>query len=231
MAVDEALLLRAESEDIGSVRFYAWSEPTLSLGYFQSHAERVRHIASANCPLVRRASGGGAILHDQELTYSIALPRSHRLSTSAEKLYFAVHESLVDVLSDLGIGARLCDAVSKGTPAADKPFLCFQRRVHGDVLISGEKIAGSAQRRHGGAVLQHGSILLSRARDAPELPGISELCGRYVAAGDIQRAWRPVLAGCLSVVFEEEKLGEAMASGARRIAKEKYGADSWTIRR
>src|SRR3954464_5256758 len=77
MALDEALLHRAETDGMATLRFYGWREPTLSLGYFQQHADRALHPASENCTLIRRASGGGAILHDRELTYSIALPKSH----------------------------------------------------------------------------------------------------------------------------------------------------------
>jgi lipoate-protein ligase A len=65
------------------------------------------------------------------------------------------------------------------------PFLCFERRTAGDILCEGRKIAGSAQRRHRGAVLQHGSILLERSRFAPELPGIRELSGRRLDANDV----------------------------------------------
>src|SRR5436190_15116613 len=74
MAIDEALLESAATDGVATLRLYQWSEPTLSLGYFQAAEERERHQASTNCPLVRRASGGGAILHDRELTYSLALP-------------------------------------------------------------------------------------------------------------------------------------------------------------
>src|SRR5690242_1143259 len=76
MAVDEALLETAADAGIATLRFYQWNEPTLSLGYFQAAAERNQHSMSSGCPLVRRASGGGAILHDRELTYSIAMRQS-----------------------------------------------------------------------------------------------------------------------------------------------------------
>jgi len=73
MAVDEALLDAAVEQGVAALRFYQWSEPTLSLGYFQRHADRDSHAASHDCTLVRRQSGGGAILHDRELTYSLTL--------------------------------------------------------------------------------------------------------------------------------------------------------------
>src|SRR5882724_9809402 len=82
MAVDEALLESAAVDGIATLRLYQWSEPTLSLGYFQPAADRQTHPASRECPLVRRASGGGAILHDRELTYSLAIPeKSARAAT------------------------------------------------------------------------------------------------------------------------------------------------------
>src|SRR5688500_9559950 len=74
MAVDEALLESAATGSVATLRFYEWHEPTLSLGYFQPAADREQHAASRACPLVRRASGGGAIVHDRELTYSLAWP-------------------------------------------------------------------------------------------------------------------------------------------------------------
>ena len=74
MAVDEVLLMDAVENGNATLRFYQWSEPTLSLGYFQAFADRKQHFASRNCAIVRRQSGGGAILHDHELTYSFVLP-------------------------------------------------------------------------------------------------------------------------------------------------------------
>src|SRR5690242_18095105 len=74
MAIDEALLESAAGGGPLTLRFYQWSEPTLSLGYFQRYEDRSLHPASLDCPIVRRPTGGGAILHDKELTYSLALP-------------------------------------------------------------------------------------------------------------------------------------------------------------
>ena len=80
MAVDEALLADDVETDAATLRFYRWSEPTLSLGYFQSYADRELHAASRGCAVVRRQSGGGAILHDRELTYSLVLPPTNPLA-------------------------------------------------------------------------------------------------------------------------------------------------------
>ena len=76
MAVDEALVDDAAARGTCWLRFYGWAEPTLSLGYFQGHEERLAHRPSRQCPVVRRMSGGGAILHDAEITYSLAIPHA-----------------------------------------------------------------------------------------------------------------------------------------------------------
>ena len=182
----------AAAEGTTTLRFYRWCEPTLSLGYFQRCADRCEHEASAACPVVRRASGGGAIIHDRELTYSLAVPVSDRLAGDASTLYQAFHRTLVEVLSEWGICAQLCTA-SSGLPAREEPFLCFRRRTQGDVLLTGggsvAKIAGSAQRRRNGAVLQHGSVLLATSENAPELAGVEQLTGIRPPVAELIRRW------------------------------------------
>ena len=176
MALDEALLESAGTNKRATLRFYRWSEPTLSLGYFQRLEDRHQHVASRDCALVRRGSGGGAILHDHELTYSFVAPVTDRVGANVEQLYDVFHETLVEELSSRGVRATLCESPSK-VPRDEELFLCFQRRSIGDVLFADSKICGSAQRRHQGAVLQHGSLLLEASPCAPELPGIREVSG------------------------------------------------------
>ena len=228
MALDEALLESAQREELATVRLYAWSKPTLSLGYFQAHADREQHRASENCTLVRRASGGGAILHDRELTYSIALPRAHLLAQRAHQLYDAVHESLIEALAEMDVSA----ALFTGPRQVEKtPFLCFQRREPGDVLAGDFKIAGSAQRRQHGAILQHGSVLLARSEFAPELPGIAELFSREVKIEPLIHQWMPRLEAKLKIRLSPAVLPEPTIAAAREIARQKFGNSAWTLRR
>ena len=238
MALDEALLESAEADGMATVRFYQWREPTLSLGYFQRYEDRQLHCASAACAAVRRASGGGAILHDQELTYSIALSSSHPLAGRAERLYLAVHRSLVSTLAEFGVTAslRTADSVDVGThnqKSASVPFLCFQRASPGDVLIGSVKIAGSAQRRHRGAVLQHGSVLLEKSAYAPELLGITDLVGIHVTVDQLQAKWSPRLAQTLGVTSGQlrQTVPQSIATRAEEIVQAKFATDEWTERR
>ena len=230
MAVDEALLESAARGTGMTLRLYLWEEATLSLGYFQAHRDRRQHAASRRCPLVRRQTGGGAIVHDRELTYSFCVPPAHPLAVDVQTLYDQFHGSLVQALTELGAAAALCEKAARPTND-DEPFLCFQRRAVGDVLSGPSKIAGSAQRRSHGAVLQHGSILLHRSPAAPELPGIAELQGVSLAPEALIAHWTRILQERLGLQMELGRVSGAEVERAKQLAEEKYGAAAWTERR
>lgn len=231
MAVDEALLEEAASEGRCTMRFYRWEEPTLSLGYFQEYADRWGHTASCRCPVVRRSSGGGAILHDCELTYSLAIPERHPLAAGRLQTYHAVHETLIDTLASWGIRATVfVESASRAAPD-QKPFLCFQRRSPGDVLVGDAKIAGSAQRRCRGAVLQHGSVLLARSIAAPELEGLKELSGNRLLADTLIEAWSARISQALALSWMEARPAEPLLRRADELALRKYASPSWTEHR
>jgi len=237
MAVDEALLESAAAGGAATLRFYQWSEPTLSLGYFQRAADRDQHAASRLCPLVRRASGGGAIVHDRELTYSVAWPMRDTRIKAATNLYDACHETLVEVLAAMAVKATiyrpLPDACTSGSQARESPppFLCFQRRSCGDILCGAHKIVGSAQRRSRGAVLQHGSILLSRSSCAPELPGIRELTTKYLEIPELSESWLTCLSRRLSVSLATSTLSTREAASAREFCETRFANETYNSRR
>jgi lipoate-protein ligase A len=218
MALDEALLDQAcgSSSQVTQPtwRFYRWSEPTLSLGYFQAEADRSEHKASAACPLVRRLTGGGAIVHDQELTYSLVVPAGHPLSIGRDRLYRLVHGALVTALSEFSLSATLCPG---GPAAPPEPFLCFQRRALGDVLLGNDKIAGSAQRRRRGAVLQHGSLLLRHSAAAPELPGLEDLSDQAFPIDRLIPVWLTALSSTLQLEFTPGSITDEERSRATAI--------------
>lgn len=230
MAVDEALLESAAEGGGCTWRFYTWWVPTLSLGYFQPYAQRAGHPASRDCSVVRRLSGGGAILHDQELTYSVAAPAGHPLATDAATAYRAVHAALVETLTALGIVTRLREQAANIAPA-DEPFLCFQREAAGDVLLGTYKIAGSAQRRRRGAISQHGSVLFRASAAAPELPGIEDLSGRKIDPIALREVWTTALSSRLDLTWEPGSLTLAERERARTLAAEKFATAAWNERR
>lgn len=180
MAADEVLLESAVAGS-ASLRFYTWSEATLSLGYFQPAAARLRNPVHAGLPLVRRASGGAALLHDRELTYCLAVPAGPRWQGGAPWLG-RMHAIIGAALEGLGVRAQ---PATSEVPADFTGLLCFAHQTPGDLLLAGSKIVGSAQRRQRGATMQHGGILLGTCRLEPSLPGIGELSGRALSAQEV----------------------------------------------
>jgi len=251
MAVDEALLLSAVEERAATLRFYGWSEPTLSLGYFQQYADRQRHLSSATCAVVRRLSGGGAIVHDRELTYSLALPAGHSLARATEQLYLTVHRTIAEFLNrwlsqegEQPATRHRVDLKEEGTSRspAEQPFLCFLRHEKDDGLLrpsSNEhaqaregtsKIFGSAQRRRRGAVLLHGSLLLQRSPAAPELAGLSEITGQTFLSEKLSQRLAYELADALDLELDESSLPEHWKTEAQRL-EPRYLDPGWTHRR
>jgi lipoate-protein ligase A len=229
MAVDEALLEAADTERVATLRFYEWSEPTLSLGYFQPVNDRRRHPASLNCPFVRRSSGGGAILHDRELTYSVAMPVDRHSAADAARLSQSIHEALVAALANLGISAVL---FKETTPhPVEQSFLCFARRASGDLLVGNCKIAGGAQRRRRGAILQHGSVLLGASAFAPELPGLAELTGQAVSATLLTEVFRTAVADRFSLEWRTPSEDARIRERAATLQAEKFDTTDWNLRR
>ena len=182
MAVDQFLARLAGQQQVAVLRLYQWSEPTLSLGYFQAISDRGEHSPSLSLPLVRRATGGGAIVHHHDWTYSLAVPdRTDRIGPSTD-LYELVHDALVSLLCERGFAAQKwsgCITESQNNNAigerACKKFLCFERRSTSDIVAGDHKILGSAQRRTSGALLQHGSLLVRTSNFAPSLIGLYEI--------------------------------------------------------
>ncbi len=152
MAVDEALLRLAQSPVL---RIYAWSHPSVSLGYFQKAS-----VAPSDRPFVRRYTGGGLVEHGQDLTYTLVLPPLHPL-TAAGTLpsYQTVHRAIAQALHDCGVECHLATT----QPDQDDPA-CFLKPVPADILDpKGRKLAGAAQRRTKQGCLHQGTILLPQA--------------------------------------------------------------------
>jgi lipoate-protein ligase A len=231
MALDEALWESAGGAGQGGcMRFYAWNEPTLSLGYFQNRADCGQHAASLGCPLVRRPTGGGAIVHDVELTYSFTIPLGPHVHGGSAGFYEVWHGTLIEELAGRGVAARKCQAAPK-RPSDEEPFLCFQRRAEGDVLMGGSKIAGSAQRRHRRALLQHGSVLLQRSACAPELEGIAELASVVLDPKELAGCWAQRVAARLGWTLRTGRPSDREIEAAERIRLSRYAQPGWTNRR
>ncbi len=209
MAADEVMLESAMA-GVASLRVYIWDPPTLSLGYFQRHEDRTRDPRLAALAWIRRTTGGGAIIHEGDLTYAIALPRSVRLSRTPAEWHEHIHTGLARVLAEFEVKAEMVGG--QRLPQADLHFLCFAVPQPGDVVLAGQKIAGGAQRVRAGALLQHGSI---------QVPGLVSQSERFSLELALALGWEP-------------KPGEWTSSERARInqlAAEKYAQDHWNKKR
>lgn len=238
MAGDEVLLESAVRDRLCTVRIYRWKEPTVSLGYFQ-RPDDLTAAPLKRLPTVRRLTGGGAILHHHEWTYSCAVPAGHPAIRIPGRLYAAVHRRIVALLRAYGVTASLRKEAAETAPRATSAafsaapsvgpsskaaFLCFLRGDENDILLRGHKIVGSAQRRRKGAVLQHGSLLWKASAYAPHLPGVLDLSPDVLSpdvfpADALPAAGAEQLGRCLAGLFSSHiEPGEFSLAEQQRAA-------------
>ncbi len=152
MAMDEALLQGAPRLGHPVLRFYGWTEPAASFGYFQRYAD-VEHLTALR-PLVRRPTGGGVVPHDADWTYSLAFPPGHAwYSLTAVESYRSIHEWIQAAFATLEVSTELAPTRLKAQAGQ-----CFQGHEAHDLLWRGRKIAGAAQRRTRDGLLIQGSV-------------------------------------------------------------------------
>lgn len=205
MATDVALLEHARRTGETTLRVYAWSRPTLSLG----RHERARGLFAADTlradgvDVVRRPTGGRALLHHREVTYSVTAPTG---TTSQRESYEAINFLLLDALAALGVAAS--EARPAQRPLRPEGAACFAEPGAGELVVDGAKLVGSAQLREDGAFLQHGSILL--ADDQPWIARLRALSTTPAggASGDARPEAASAIAGAATL---ESTLGRPVA--------------------
>jgi lipoyl(octanoyl) transferase len=158
MALDEALMGRARLTREWVLRIYGWSAPTLSLGRNQTADGRYDRssLAEHGVDVVRRPTGGRAILHHREITYSVTAPLAN--AGDLRESYGRINRLLLAGLRALGVDASLVEDTGREIPPGSAP--CFDHPSAGELVVDARKLVGSAQWRHDGALLQHGSVLL-----------------------------------------------------------------------
>jgi lipoate-protein ligase A len=241
MAVDEALLESVRRSGRPVLRLYTWAPACLSLGRNQTACGIYDggHAAAAGIDIVRRPTGGLAVLHDRELTYSVAAPLAPFGGPRAA--YACITRALVEALRGLGVPAeQAAGARLTGAPRASDP--CFQQPAPGEVVARGRKLVGSAQRCEGGFMLQHGSILLAgsqaRVRDLAGQQGLSadgsitltELLGVPPVLADLMGAMRDGFERTFGTRLAPGALDQDEIVRAERLTV-RYRDDAWTWRR
>jgi lipoyl(octanoyl) transferase len=250
MALDHALLRRAAATGESVLRIYSWETPTLSLGRHQPARGLydLAAIRSAGLDVVRRPTGGRAVLHHHEVTYSVTaqLPRKGSLDrVRAREVYFAINDLLVEGLRRLGVPAGLTrpDLLRRAPRPSEHP--CFSAATDGEVVVGGRKLIGSAQWRDPDAMLQHGSVLIADDQnllaslslaplDFAPVATLTEQLGRSPSVGELAAALREALDEALrrsgSEVSGEYPDDEATRAAAQ-VFRRQYTDDTWTWRR
>lgn len=209
MALDEALLEAMSGLQQPVLRFYGWTEPAATFGYFQRYAEVA--CTTRLRPLIRRPTGGGLVPHDADWTYSFAVPPGHEWhALKAEESYRRIHEWIRRAFAELTIKTELAPCSKKSLPGQ-----CFAGYEKSDLLWNGRKIAGAAQRRNKLGLLIQGSVqpplLLARAE------------------------WEQTMVAVAQQVFDtqwtEFVLGEELNEHAGRLKREKFSQKSFNQKR
>ena len=210
MALDQALLEAMPRLNGPVLRFYAWTEPAASFGYFQKYSE-VERLTPLR-PLVRRPTGGGIVPHPADWTYSMVWPQNHEwYSLRAVESYRRVHEWIRDAFARLGVRTELALQ-----PVKTGPGQCFAGFERFDLLYQGRKVAGAAQRRTRDGLLIQGSV-------QPPSGGLSRV--------DWQRAMLQASAAQSPPHWKEFVADDALTRRALTLAAEKYSQPSYNQRR
>jgi len=242
MAVDEAIFKTVSAGSAPpTIRFYTWAPPAVSVGYFQNSPGDVDLAAcrEMGIDVVRRLTGGRAVFHDRELTYSVTCPDN--VPTFPDDIlgtYKIISSCLVYGLNSIGLNASLTSPMKK--IVKDSPSACFTSPSHHEIAIDGKKLVGSAQRRGEGGFLQHGSILIEfdGERLRKVLPGTVGLeCVTSIRDHsniDIHSLVCRIIEGFekgLGISFSNGDMTDEEAALSRRYRKERYSRDEWNLKR
>lgn len=259
MAMDEMLMRWHSTGRIPPViRFYGWNPATLSIGYFQQSSKEISmlKVKEAGIGFVRRATGGRAVLHEHELTYSVIVSEEHeKIPANVTEAYRVISEGLLKGFQQLGFDAYF------SVPATEeerqklrdpKSAICFDAPSWYELVVEGRKIAGSAQTRQQGVVLQHGSILLDLDHDklfalfqykdeeakAKMIAGfgnkavaIHDLSDRRFSAEEVKAAFKIGFEEGLQIQLQNYQLTDEMHDEIQQLCKEKYDNDEWNFMR
>ncbi|AQY50121.1 octanoyltransferase LipM [Listeria weihenstephanensis FSL R9-0317] len=254
MAVDEKLMDWHRAGLIPPVlRFYGWTPAGLSVGYFQRTEGKIDReaVASHGFRLVRRPTGGQAVLHDDELTYSFVISEEHQgVPKTIKEAHKLISEALLLGLEKLDIDASF--AMPDEKKQASGTAICFEEPSWYEITLNGRKVIGSAQARHDGILLQHGSIPLhmnavelfdlfvfenDRVKErmlrafGGKAAGIFDLIGREIPIEEMKEAFQRGFAEVFEVSFETLTLTDAQWDEIHTLAEQKFRRESYLFSR
>ncbi|MGS0906411.1 lipoate--protein ligase family protein [Staphylococcus sp. MSU001] len=258
MAMDEALLNFVSRGEIDPViRFYTWNPATLSIGYFQRLQKEIDidKVKEKGYGLVRRQTGGRGVLHDKELTYSVIVPESHpNMPSTVTEAYKIISQGLLEGFKNLGFETYF--AIPRSKEERDKlkqprSSVCFDAPSWYELVVEGRKIAGSAQTRQKGVILQHGSILQDIDIDdlfdmfifknerlkakmkenfVQKAVAINDISNQHITLNEMENAFKSGFKKGLNIDFKPLELTEKQKEEVQEL-EEKYRSEAWMYRK
>ncbi|WP_173427746.1 lipoate--protein ligase family protein [Aneurinibacillus tyrosinisolvens] len=255
MAIDEAVLtIHSQGKTKPSVRFYTWEPATLSIGYFEKvnqdiNMEKVREYGLG---FVRRPTGGRAVLHDKELTYSVVVSEKHpEMPAGVTDAYRIISLGLLEGFRSIGLQAEMANPKEEKY-AEPSSAACFDAPSAYELVVEGRKVAGSAQTRQKGVILQHGAILLDMDVDMlfdviqhpnervkerlkksflDKAVAINQVRATPLSLDEARKAFRDGFAKGLNVELVDDGLTPEEKELANELVRERYGSDEWNFKR
>ncbi|TDL77161.1 lipoate--protein ligase family protein [Rhodococcus qingshengii] len=259
MALDEALLdWHSEGKIPPVIRFYGWEPATLSIGYFQKVDKEIdlEAVKAHGLGFVRRPTGGRGVLHEHELTYSVIVSEDHpEMPKTVTEAYRVISEGILKGFHQLGLEAYFAVPKTDEERSALKDprsAVCFDAPSWYELVVEGRKVAGSAQTRQKGVILQHGSILLDLDEDKlfslfkypnervkermkssfkNKAVAINEISSRRISLEEAKEAFYNGFADGLNIELESYQLTEEELAYVNKIAKDRYENDEWNFKR
>jgi lipoyl(octanoyl) transferase len=258
MALDEKLMdWHREGTIPPVVRFYGWNPPTLSVGYFQNIEKEINMeaVKAHGLGFVRRPTGGRGVLHDDELTYSVIVSESHTaMPDTVTEAYRVISQGLLEGFRNLNLQAEFSIPRSKEEKdrlKRPRSAVCFDAPSWYEMIVEGRKVAGSAQTRQKGVILQHGSIIRSvdvdklfdvflyksdRVRERMQkgfhkkAAAINELTEAPVSMNDIKQAFRKGFEKGLNIHLKEYALEDGQKEQVKDLMEKKYDSEAWNFK-
>ncbi|RKD25535.1 octanoyltransferase [Ammoniphilus oxalaticus] len=259
MAIDEALLTsHSLGETPPTIRFYTWDPASLSIGYFQKAEQEIdfEKVRKFGLGFVRRSTGGRAVLHDQELTYSVIVSEQYPgIPTQVNEAYRVISNGLLKGFQQLGLEAEMVSLASEAEKAkyvSAGSAACFDSPSWYELVVEGKKVAGSAQTRQKGTILQHGSIILDwdvemlfdtlkfsservkerlKASFLEKAVAINHLSDKKISLSEAKQAFFKGFEEGLGIELQRGELTSQEQTLAKQLAEQKYGSSDWNWKR
>ncbi|HJV32257.1 MAG TPA: biotin/lipoate A/B protein ligase family protein [Bacillales bacterium] len=259
MALDEALLdWHSDGKIPPVIRFYGWNPATLSIGYFQKVEKEIDLDAVKKLQLgfVRRPTGGRGVLHEHELTYSVIVSEEHpNMPKTVTEAYRVISEGILKGFQQLGLEAYFAEPKTlEERDALKNPrsAVCFDAPSWYELVVEGRKVAGSAQTRQKGVILQHGSILLDldeeklfslfkypndrvkeRMKKAfkSKAVAINDISSRKISLEEAKEAFNKGFAEGLNIELQPYELTSEELDYVQKLAETRYANDDWNYKR